>query len=218
MKKLLARGVGVEPRLGAAAGTGGVGGADHGLDFVPEGQERDEEPRLIGWADRAVSVGAAAIDPDRGQQMFREAWGAARDAMALSAAEVERLSGYLEFVSVPAAQHLIHQDECGDFLLIVLDGKVAIDRVQLQGRRARLAEARAGDVIGEMALLDSGGRSSSCETLTPCVLAVLDARRLKEMMQGEPRLALALLASLARRLSLRLRHVSARLSALLSGN
>ena len=37
------------------------------------------------------------------------------------------------------------------------------------------------------------------------------------MMAGEPRLALALLTSLARRLSLRLRQVSARLSALLSG-
>jgi hypothetical protein len=35
-------------------------------------------------------------------------------------------------------------------------------------------------------------------------------------MNAEPRLALALLASLSRRLSLRLRQVSARLSALLS--
>ena len=68
-----------------------------------------------------------------------------------------------------------------------------------------------------MSLLDAGARFSACTTLTPCVLAVLEAHRLDELMAGEPRLALALLTSLARRLSLRLRQVSARLSALLSG-
>ena len=85
------------------------------------------------------------------------------------------------------------------------------------GGRARLAEARAGDMLGEMSVLDAGSRFSACTTLTPCVVAVLDAQRLDEMMAAEPRLAMALLASLARRLSLRLRQVSARLSALLSG-
>jgi CRP-like cAMP-binding protein len=48
------------------------------------------------------------------------------------------------------------------------------------------------------------------------VLAVVDAQGLDQMIMQEPRLGLALLASLARRLSLRLRQVSARLSALLS--
>jgi CRP-like cAMP-binding protein len=45
---------------------------------------------------------------------------------------------------------------------------------------------------------------------------VLGAGALDRMMQHEPRLAAALLAWLARRLSLRLRQVSARLSALLT--
>ena len=44
------------------------------------------------------------------------------------------------------------------------------------------------------------------------------AERLDAMLADEPRLGLALLASLSRRLSLRLRQVSARLSALLSQN
>ena len=84
------------------------------------------------------------------------------------------------------------------------------------GARARLAEARPGDILGEMSLLDAGSRFSACTTITSCVLAVVDARGLDLMITHEPRLGLALLASLARRLSLRLRQVSARLSALLS--
>jgi len=99
----------------------------------------------------------------------------------------------------------------------VLEGTVSVDRVQPWGARARLAEARAGDMLGEMSLLDAGGRFSACHTLTPAVLAVLDAKKLDELVATSPKLALALLASLARRLSLRLRQVSARLSALLSG-
>jgi CRP-like cAMP-binding protein len=103
-------------------------------------------------------------------------------------------------------------------MLIVLEGTLAVDRVQPWGGRARLAEARAGDMLGEMSLLDAGTRFSACTTLTPCTLAVVDAQRLDEMIMNEPRLGLALLASLSRRLSLRLRQVSARLSALLSSN
>ena len=76
----------------------------------------------------------------------------------------------------------------------------------------------SGDMLGEMSLLDAGARFSACTTLTACSLAVVDAQRLDEMITNEPRLGLALLASLSRRLSLRLRQVSARLSALLSSN
>ena len=108
------------------------------------------------------------------------------------------------------------QDEQGDFLLIVLDGTVAVERVQPWGAKARLGESRAGDVLGEMSLLDAGARFSACTTLTPAKFAVLGAAALDRMMQHEPRLAAALLAWLARRLSLRLRQVSARLSALLT--
>jgi CRP/FNR family transcriptional regulator, cyclic AMP receptor protein len=111
---------------------------------------------------------------------------------------------------------VIGQDEQGDFLLIVLDGTVAVERVQPWGAKARLGESRAGDVLGEMSLLDAGARFSACTTLTSTKFAVLGAAALDRMMQHEPRLAAALLAWLARRLSLRLRQVSARLSALLT--
>ena len=57
-------------------------------------------------------------------------------------------------------------------LVIVLDGTIAVDRVQPWGERLRLAEARPGDILGEMSLLDSGMRFSVCTSLTtakwPC--------------------------------------------------
>ena len=141
-----------------------------------------------------------------------------RDQASKFVNDLLRMSRYLQFVTVPADQEVIGQDEHGDYMLIVLDGTLAVDRVQPWGGRARLAEARAGDMLGEMSLLDAGARFSACTTLTPCTLAVVDAQRLDEMITHDPRLGLALLASLSRRLSLRLRQVSARLSALLSSH
>ena len=126
---------------------------------------------------------------------------------------------YLDYVQVEAGRQVIGQDEQGDFLLIVLDGTVAVERVQPWGAKARLGESRAGDVLGEMSLLDSGMRFSVCVSLTECEIAVLSAEALDDMMMDDPALAasvIALLAWLARRLSLRLRQVSARLSALLT--
>ncbi len=118
--------------------------------------------------------------------------------------------------SVGADRLLIAQDEPGDFMLVVLEGTVTVERSAGGARPARLTEARPGDVLGEMALLDAGPRFSACRTRTPCRLAVLQADALARLMHDDAQLALVLLAALARRLSLRLRQVSARLSALLA--
>jgi CRP/FNR family transcriptional regulator, cyclic AMP receptor protein len=186
--------------------------------FSTQFSDRGDEVQLATWAARAQQVGAQPLERKLAEPLFAQLWGADRYVAALSSDELMRMSQYLQFVTVPVNQEVIGQDEQGDYMLIVLEGTLAVDRVQPWGGRARLAEARAGDMLGEMSLLDAGARFSACTTLTPCTLAVVDAQRLDEMIMFEPRLGLALLASLSRRLSLRLRQVSARLSALLSSN
>jgi CRP/FNR family cyclic AMP-dependent transcriptional regulator len=203
---------------GHAARAAEEGSATDSGYFSTQFSDRAEEVQLATWADRAKQVGAQPLERKVAEPLFAKLWGADRYVAALSADELLRMSQYLQFVSVPVNQEVIGQDEQGDYMLIVLEGTLAVDRVQPWGGRARLAEARAGDMLGEMSLLDAGARFSACTTLTPCTLAVVDAQRLDEMIMFEPRLGLALLASLSRRLSLRLRQVSARLSALLSSN
>lgn len=215
MKKFfdrLKRGAG-NPRRSADEGAS----TDSGY-FSTQFSDRGDEVPLATWAARAQQVGAQPLERKLAEPLFAQLWGADRYVAALSPDELMRMSQYLQFVTVPVNQEVIGQDEQGDYMLIVLEGTLAVDRVQPWGGRARLAEARAGDMLGEMSLLDAGARFSACTTLTPCTLAVVDAQRLDEMIMFEPRLGLALLASLSRRLSLRLRQVSARLSALLSSN
>ncbi len=168
------------------------------------------------WAVRAPRIDAQPFDRRQGTELFLQLWNVDGHVVALDSADLLRMSQYLEFVHVPADREVIGQDEVGSYMLVVLEGTVAVDRGPAWGGKVRLAEARPGEMLGEMSLLDGGVRFSSCRTLTPCTLAVIDARRLDEMINKEPRVGVALLASLSRRLSLRLRQVSTRLSAVLS--
>jgi CRP/FNR family transcriptional regulator, cyclic AMP receptor protein len=174
------------------------------------------EPPPVAWADRAAALRCTPYPADEGTARLAGLWSGGRLASSFDADALARLASYLSYVRVGAQRQVIEQDETGDFMLIVLDGVVAVERAPLPGSKARLAEARAGDVLGEMALLDAGPRFSSCTTRVPCVLGVLEMEALKRMMRDDAPLSVTLLAALARRLSLRLRQVSARLSALLT--
>ena len=185
--------------------------------FATQFMERPESMRAnSAWMARALVVGAHALDPEVGLSLLLKAWG--KDTLMASLPEQDhrKLIAYLDFVTVPPGRELIVQDEKGDYALVVLEGLVAVDRVQPTGARARLAEAREGDVLGEMSLLDAGARFASCLTLSRCSLAVLTNSALDELAIEEPRLGMALMTSTARRLSLRMRQLSARLGALLT--
>jgi len=197
----------------------GAGAADDTGFFSSVYQDPPDSPQtLTAWKDRAAQIGAKPVDRKSAADTFGKLWGADRHVVSLAPDELNRMAQYLEFVQVPPGQEVISQDELGDYMVIVLDGTLSVDRGHSWGGKTRLAEAHAGDMLGEMSLLDAGARFSSCATLTQCLLAVVEAKRLDEMIAQEPRLGVALLASLSRRLSLRLRQVSARLSALLSQN
>ena len=185
--------------------------------FATQFMERPEDLRSTSaWNARGLVVGAHALDPEVGLRLLIKAWGQDALMASLSGDDQRKLLEHLDFVTVPPGRELIAQDEKGDYALIVLEGLVAVDRVQPTGARARLAEAREGDVLGEMSLLDAGARFASCVTLSRVSLAVVTSSALDELAIEEPRLGLALMASVARRLSLRMRQLSARLGALLT--
>lgn len=173
-------------------------------------QEADVS-QLVPWHARAVEVGAQRLSRRRGGQLLQALWARDRHLALLGPEAMQRLARFFDFAAVPAARDVIRQDEYGNFMVVVLTGTLAIERVQDWGEPQRLAETRPGDLLGEMSLIDSGMRLSSCTTLTDCELAVLGAEAMDEMMAREPQLAASVVALLARRLARRLRVASARL-------
>lgn len=177
------------------------------------GDHNADPALLVPWEARAVEVGAKPFSPSRGMDLLVNAWARDRSIMGrLDPKLVQKLHRYLEFATVEADRDLIRQDEYGNFMVILLEGAIAVDRMQPWGETMRLAETRPGDVLGEMSLLDGGTRFSVCTTLTTCHVAVLRAEAMDDMMTENAQLAGTLIALLARKLSLRLRAVGARLS------
>jgi CRP/FNR family transcriptional regulator, cyclic AMP receptor protein len=167
---------------------------------------------LVPWEARAVEVGAKKLSTSRGTKLLQGLWAKDKYMALLDANAVQRLEKFFQFATVPANRDIIRQDEYGNYMVVLLSGTIAVDRVQPWGEHLRLAETRPGDILGEMSLLDSGIRFSACTSLTECEVAILSAEAMDEMMGNDPQLAASLVALLARKLSLRLRVVSARLS------
>ena len=167
---------------------------------------------LVPWEARAVEVGAKRMPTSKGGKLLQALWSKDKYMAHLDQDAVRRMENFFEFAQVPPNRDLIRQDEYGNFMIVLLSGTIAVDRLQPWGEQLRLAETRPGDILGEMSLLDSGIRFSACTTLTDCEVAVLSAEGMDDMMVKDPQLAASLVALLARKLSLRLRAVSARLS------
>jgi CRP/FNR family transcriptional regulator, cyclic AMP receptor protein len=167
---------------------------------------------LVPWEARAVEIDAKRMNSEQGARLLQNVWLNDKYMGHLDQAAIGNLARFFDFAHVAGNRDVIRQDEYGNFMIVLLKGTIAVDRVQPWGERLRLAETRAGEILGEMSLLDSGIRFSTCSSLDECELAVLSAEGMDEMMDADPKLAASLIALLARKLSLRLRVVSARLS------
>lgn len=167
---------------------------------------------LVPWEARAGDIGATALASSRGIELLQSLWSRDKYMGRLDADAIGRLEQFFDFAAVAAARDIIRQDEYGNFMIVLLSGSIAVDRRQPWGEQMRMAEARAGDILGEMSLLDSGMRFAHCTTLSECEIGVLGAEALDRMMATDPELAASLVALLARKLSLRLRVVGARVS------
>ena len=171
-----------------------------------------EGATLTPWDARANETGAKRMSAPRALKLLQSLWAKDKYMCRLNGQAIAQLERFFEFATVPQGREIIGQNEYGNFMVVLLSGAIAVDRVQPWGENLRLTEARPGDILGEMSLLDGGMRFSRCTTLTECQIAVLAASELDEMMATDPLLAANLIALLARKLSLRLRVVSARLT------
>ncbi len=179
--------------------------------FALDPDEAAALPQATGWTARSRQVNAQAFDEKKGMALLRKLWLLDPMMSSMGGAFVERMAPYIQFASVPGEQEIIQQDEHGDYLLVLLKGAISVVRKQEWGEVLVLANVAQGEMLGEMSLLDGGVRFSTCVTRSECQIAVITAESLDQMIVGERQIAATLIALLARKISLRLRVVSARL-------
>lgn len=124
--------------------------------------------------------------------------------------EIEALCRYMTCYAAPTGSRLLKEGDQGDFLLLILTGKVAVLKQDASGSH-RLAVAEPGVTLGEMSLIDGEPRFASCDTIVPTDFAVLSRASLNAILVQMPRLGNKLLLVLLQIMTTRLRETSVKL-------
>ena len=113
----------------------------------------------------------------------------------LSNRELRRIGELADEVDLPSGRVLMRQGESGSEMLIVIDGSARIER---DGQV--IAESGAGEVLGEIALLDGGPRTATVTLTRDSRLLVLGRREFQAAMDELPDVRLRVLEAVAHRL------------------
>jgi CRP-like cAMP-binding protein len=95
---------------------------------------------------------------------------------------------------------LFNKGDEGDSLFAILSGKVKIFTQDNQGREVALNRVGAGEIIGEMALLDYEPRSAGVVALEKTSALELSREDFMDIMRRQPDLALSVIRNLSSRL------------------
>ena len=97
-------------------------------------------------------------------------------------------------------QFLFHKGEKGDSLFIINSGWVKVVTEDAQGSEVILNQVGAGEIIGEMALLDNEPRSAGVVALTDTNVLELTRDDFMEILEQQPDLALSVIRNFSSRL------------------
>jgi CRP/FNR family transcriptional regulator, cyclic AMP receptor protein len=119
---------------------------------------------------------------------------------ALEPADLERLSSYVRSVQVDRGEILFRKGDPGQSLFIVVEGLIKIGVPAADGRELVLNLMRAGEVFGEIALIDGAPRSADAVAMAPSELLVVERRDFLPLVEDRPGAAMRIISLLCRRL------------------
>ena len=109
--------------------------------------------------------------------------------------ELRRVAELADEVEAEAGAELTDQGRPGQEAYVILDGKAG---VYING--VQKAEVAAGDIIGEMALIDHHPRNATVRALTPLKLLAFDAAKFRRLLDEMPKAQVRVMEQLVVRL------------------
>ena len=120
----------------------------------------------------------------------------------LSSEQLAKLAPLLHERTFSADANVMTAEEPGGGAYVVLEGSVKVYITHSGGVEVILAVLGPGEIVGEMSVADSLGRSASVRTLEDTTFLWMDRRTLLSSMEEMPAIARNLVAILSRRLRL----------------
>src|SRR5580700_8974182 len=144
-------------------------------------QDKTMEPRQVTSSKLAVL---------RGHPIFCD----------LGADAFEQLCRYAKHATLKRGATIFSKGDPGNSLIAVISGTVKISISSADGRSAILDLIGAGEIVGEIAMLDGKERTADVTANTNCEIFILDRREFLPFVRGQPALAMKFIELLCTRL------------------
>lgn len=155
---------------------------------------------LAGCATLATTIAAPSDPATRSDPEGRHLLEKCRLFRALAEHTRWQLASRAHLYRFAAGESIFEIGSPGQSMLAVLVGTVRITAQSSAGREIVLADLGAGEVFGEIALLDGRGRTASAIALSACELLVLERRDVLPFLESHPQACIRLLETLCDRL------------------
>jgi CRP/FNR family cyclic AMP-dependent transcriptional regulator len=125
--------------------------------------------------------------------------------------EVRLLAQFMDVYRAAPGREIIREGGSGDFMVMILEGRVEVQKRNRWNEMQVIAEVGPGRTLGEMSMIDGEPRFATCVAIEPVVIAVMQRESLARIIVEQPLLGAKILMELVLMLSQRLRATSARL-------
>lgn len=95
---------------------------------------------------------------------------------------------------------VVRQGEIGDNIFAIQEGELEVVKERQGGGEIRVAVLHAGDIFGEMAILEKEQRNATVRTLTEARLLTVDKKTFMSRVHEDPSLAFNILRMMAKRI------------------
>ena len=119
---------------------------------------------------------------------------------ALDGGARRELAGHARRESFDIGEPIFHVGAPGQSMMVILNGTVRVSLPGPRGKGVILVDLPAGELLGEVALLDGKERSADATALTRCELVVLERRDVVAFLEKRPDICLKLLELMCARL------------------
>src|SRR5580698_4117634 len=118
----------------------------------------------------------------------------------LEAEALDQLCRYAKHSTLKREATIFSKGDPGNSLFAVISGTVKISISSADGRSAILNLIGAGEIFGEMSVLDGQARSTDATANTGCEIFAIDRREFLPFMRNQPELAMKFIELLCARL------------------
>jgi CRP-like cAMP-binding protein len=112
----------------------------------------------------------------------------------------DRLAAQAKTKSVPRGATIFVKGDAGTCLFAVVSGAVQVTAASREGKSAMFNQIGAGEIFGEIALLDGRPRTADAMAFTDCRLMIIERRDFLPLLHDFPDVAIKLLELLCSRL------------------